>query len=115
MPRIARVTDHVEKCSMAYSNQCKKRIVHKEGILRRWSQSKITWAALYYIISITIGYDFFTGTTYANFNIFCLYSFFSSFEQAIARVCTYHRTRESDVDRFGPTLTSDLIILPGSL
>ena len=69
---------------------------------------KIVWAALYYIISITIGYDFFTGTTYANFDIFCLYSFFSSFEQAIARVCTYHRTRESDVDRFVSTLTSDL-------
>ena len=24
VPRIARTTDHLEKCSMAYSNQCKK-------------------------------------------------------------------------------------------
>ena len=49
-----------------------------------------------------------TGTTYAKFNIFCLHSFVSSFEQAIARVCTYYRTRETSVGRSVPTFTSDL-------
>ena len=49
-----------------------------------------------------------TGTTYAKFNIFCLHSFILSFEQAIVRVRTYHRTRESEAVRFVPTLTSDL-------
>ena len=51
-----------------------------------------------------------TGTTYAKFDNFCLYSFLFSFKQAITRVCTYYRTRKQRDGRSVSTLTSDLIV-----
>ena len=41
MPRIPRATDHLERCSMAYSNQHKICVVRKENFSRRWYRSTV--------------------------------------------------------------------------
>ena len=84
--------------------------------MRRWSQlrrreMKINYISILLNIHETIAVlspTYATGTTYAKFNNFRLHSFVSSFEQAIARVCTCYRTRERNAGTFVTSLTSDL-------
>ena len=41
VPRIPRDSDHLERCSIAYSNQWKKRRIYKENFSRGWYRSKV--------------------------------------------------------------------------